>query len=62
MINVCFLVYYPHTAKHMYYKKKKIKKTVYGNIILYSEYKCFKLAIKRKKYKNTFLKKSEIEK
>lgn len=51
-----FLVYYPHTAKHMYYKKK-IKKTVYGNIILYSEYNFFKLVIKRKNYKNIFLKK-----
>lgn len=61
MINVCFLVYYPHTAKHMYYKKK-IKKTVYGNIILYSEYNFFKLVIKRKNYKNIVLKKGEIEK
>lgn len=56
-----FLVYYPHTAKHMYYKKK-IKKTVYGNIILYSEYNFFKLVIKRKIYKNIFKKKGEIEK
>lgn len=54
--------YIIHTLLNTCIIKKKIKKTVYGNIILYSEYKCFKLAIKRKKYKNTFLKKSEIEK
>lgn len=54
--------YIIHTLLNTCIIKKKIKKTVYVNIILYSEYKCFKLAIKRKKYKNTFLKKSEIEK
>lgn len=62
MINVCFLVYYLHTAKHIFYTKKDLKKTVYGNIILYSEYNFFKLVIKRKNYKNIVLKKGEIEK
>lgn len=56
------MVYYPHTAKHIFYTKKDLKKTVYGNIILYSEYNFFKLVIKRKIYKNIFKKKGEIEK
>lgn len=54
--------YIIHTLLNTCIIKKKIKKTVYGNIILYSEYNFFKLVIKRKNYKNIVLKKGEIEK
>lgn len=55
--------YIIHTLLNTFFIQKKIlKKTVYGNIILYSEYNFFKLVIKRKNYKNIVLKKGEIEK